>query len=948
MMRALPGIAFAAAALAQDIGFFEKHVRPVLAANCYSCHSAAARTPFAGLRLDSREAMLRGGDRGPAIVPGNPAGSRLVQAVRHVGVRMPPTGKLTGPEIAAIEQWIAAGAPWPAAQAAPAVAGEDVARRNPDHWAWQPPMTGKAATIDTLQPAGSPASRRTLIRRAYLDLLGLPPTFEQIQRFERDPSPRAWETLIDTLLASPHFGERWARHWLDLARYADAGVRSVRFAFAHSYRDWVIDALNRDMPYSRFVQLQIAADQIPGARQQDLAALGFLTLGLNPVRRTDLAEKIDDRIDVVTRGILGLTVSCARCHDHKYDPIPTRDYYSLYGVFLNSDEPFQPPLISGSVPGFYARSLTHRRQALDNYLATRLEEMKADFRKPETSERYQATARESKGMTNPQVDNLAKERNLNLYVLRRWRAKILDGRDLDPTDVPLADYWQIATEGDFNTMSDLTWRHQTLLSEFAHRTRAAGAMTLADSTRVEPAHVFVRGNKEDAGEQVPRQFLAVLSKGGQRPFTRGSGRLELALSVTAPDNPLTARVMANRVWQRLMGEGIVATPSDFGVRGDPPVNRALLDLLAVRFAEDGWSVKKLIRRAMLSRAYQQASRPARRLDFESMRDSMLAVSGRLSAEIGGPSFALGAVPADPRRSLYAFVERQKSEAVLKSFDFSDPEAHTPKRFSTTVPQQALFLMNSPFIAEQARNLAAGAASSDPAERIEILYRRVLARRPTKDETALARRFVDVRPAPASGPLASPWRYGWGKLDPDAGRLTAFEPFAYFTEDTWQAASLLPDSRAGMASLAAGGGHPGDGLSNAVVRRWVAPTGGLVIISGAVGHAMNQFEERFNFGNGIRAWILHSGSGIIGQWDLRNAKAEARAVLDVQAGEWIDFVVDSKDDYDSDRFTWAPVISMAGAVWSAKADFRGPQPRPLNGWEQLAQVLLLTNEFAFVD
>ena len=941
---------FAATTFAQDADFFERRVRPVLANNCYACHSASAKTPFAGLRLDSRELVLRGGDHGPAIIPGDPARSRLIQAVRHVGLRMPPSGKLKPEEIEALETWISAGAAWPTAKGptAKAVPMEhaEAGRRGADHWAWQPvraPAPG--TTIDSHLKPGAAAPRRTLIRRAHYDLTGLPPTFAEVEAFERDTSPDAWRRLVDGLLQSPHFGERWARYWLDIARYADAGVRSVKFAYAHSYRDWVIDSLNRDLPYDRFVQLQLAADQVPGADKRDLAALGFLTLGFNPVRRTDLAEKVDDRIDVVTRGLLGLTVSCARCHDHKFDPIPTADYYSLYGVFANSHsiegEPFHPPQLGSSIDAFYSRSLQHRRASLDNYLADRLKEMIDDFRQPATVERYKAAVAESREMTGAQVDSLAKERNLNLYVLRRWRERIINNRDIDPARIPPDQYWQIATEGDFNTMSDLTWRFQTLLAEQSYRGNVAGAMTLVDAPAPEPARIFIRGNKEDPGPEVPRRFLAVLSRAERAPFERGSGRLDLAMSIASRDNPLTARVMANRVWQWLFGEGIVPTPSDFGTRGDPPSNPELLDHLAHGFMADKWSVKRLIRRIMLSDAYRQASRPMRRMDFESLRDAMLASSGRLSPVVGGPSFTLTAEPADPRRTLYAFVERQRAEAVLKNFDFADPEAHTPQRFTTTVPQQALFLMNSPFVAEQARHLAARADSTDRRERVQLLYRMALARRATDREVERAVEFISARKAPAAASGSGPWRYGWGTA-------TDFHPFAYFADDTWQAASMLPHPTAGMASLTAAGGHPGDDARSAAIRRFVAPSDGTAQIGGIASHTMNQYEERFKIGNGIRAAIVSSRTGVVGQWDLANSKAEAKATVGVRAGDTIDFIVDSRDDYDSDKFAWAPWVELDGKRYDAKSDFRGPVPMPLNAWQQFAQVLLLTNEFSFVD
>ncbi len=979
-------------AFAQDFDFFEKRVRPVLATHCYACHSESAKTPFAGLKADSRDALLKGGDHGPAIVPGDPARSRLVQAVKQIGLRMPPSGKLPDDAIAALEKWITDGAPWPASRAASTAAASSDA--GAPHWAWAPlrapeppPVRDESwprdpmdrfllARLETIGLAPSaPASRRALIRRLHYDLTGLPPSASDIEAFERDSSPRAHEALADRLLASSHFGERWARHWMDIVRYADSGVRSVRFAYAHEYRNWLIKSFNRDLPIDRFVQWQLAADQHPAATRADLPALGLLALGFNPPRRTELPEKVDDRIDVVTRGLLGLTVTCARCHDHKYDPIPTRDYYSLYGVIANTDEPVEPAPIANaadeSVRGrWYERSLAQRREALGNYLRERLAEMKKEFGEPKMLDRYIAAVHESREFTGPQVDALAKERNLNTYMLHRWRKYVAEGGGAPfdkgwPLDIPIADYWQIATEGDFNTMSELTWRYQTLLGDYAHRGSPAHAMVARDAATIAPARVFIRGNQHDPGAEVPRQFLSVLSRGTRQPFRHGAGRLDLAMAITSRDNPLFARVFVNRVWQHLFGEGIVRTTSDFGTRGDKPAHPELLDHLAAGFIENGWSAKKLIRRIVLSAAYRQSSAGTagktvdpenrllwkayrRRMDFESMRDAMLAAGGRLSAQTGGPSFDVTSVPADPRRTLYAHLDRARAEPLFRTFDSADAEAHTPQRFSTTVPQQALFLMNSPFIAEQARHLAARSASTDPGERVQLLYRHALGRSATTGDLNAARRFVASRSEPRARESASEWQYGWGAIDAGSGRVGAFHRFGFFAHDAWQAASMLPDRDAGNATLTMTGGTPGDDTSSAAIRRWVAPRDGTARISGTVSHTLDQFDQRFKLSNGIRVWIVSSRVGLLGKWELNNSKQEVQLTAEVRAGDTIDFVVDSKGDYDNDKFGWAPVIEIGEQKWDARSEFRGPDTPALDAWEQLAQVLLLTNEFAFID
>jgi hypothetical protein len=485
--------------------------------------------------------------------------------------------------------------------------------------------------------------------------------------------------------------------------------------------------------------------------------------------------------------------------------------------------------------------------------------------------------------------------------------------------------------------------------------------------------VFVRGNMNDWGEEAPPRFLSLLGTGTEQ-FR--NGRLDLAHAIADPVNPLTSRVMVNRICQHLFGEGLVRSASDFGTRGEPPSHPELLDYLAAQFIADGWSVKRLIRRIVLSDTYRQASLDRadarakdpenrllwranrRRLDFEALRDSMIAASGRLDRRIGGPPFELMSVPSVPRRTVYAYIERERAQALLRSFNVADPEQHTGQRLSTTIPQQALYLMNSAFAGEQARALAERAGD------VENLYRCALARLPSKEEAESARKFLAGRAQRASLPADDgPWRYGTGALDPETGRVAGFTPFRYFVKQTWQAASLLPDPAAGRAFLTANGGAPGDDLAHAVVRRWISPADGTIKITGIVNHTTNIYDQRFNLTNGIRAWIISSRLGKLAAWTIdppektkeykegntRRIPANLESV-EVRRGDIIDFVVDSRGDHISDQFNWAPVIEMpaAGHTWSALRDFRGPVERPSTAIEELALVLLLSNEFAFVD
>lgn len=663
-----PALAGAADTSAGD--FFEAKVRPLLAANCYQCHGAKKQE--SDLRLDSREAAMKGGTDGPVIVPGEPDKSLLVQAVRYKGdTKMPPKTPLSAKSVETLADWVKLGAPWPdspgssSASAGGAVGSATSIADGKRHWSFQPvhepsrPVVKDSgwvrSPIDAFIlaklenqsiPAAPPADRRTLIRRATFDLIGLPPTPAEVDAFVNDSSPDAFAHVVDRLLASPHYGERWGRYWLDVARYADnkgyVGVDKDReFHFGYLYRDWVIRALNNDLPYDQFLVKQIAADRLPHTDNLDLPAMGLLTVGRRFINDRQLI--IDDQIDVVCRGTLGLTVTCARCHNHKFDPIPTEDYYSLYGVMESSEE----------------------------------------------------------------------------------------------KEVPL--------------------------------TPGAKEMALAEEDRPHPTnpHVFIRGSSGNQGAEVPRRFLAVLSGTDRQPFKDGSGRLELARQIASPDNPLTARVMVNRVWLHHFGEGLVRTPSDFGARSDPPTHPELLDYLAARFMKEGWSIKRLHRLIMLSSVYQQSSNGSskgesldpenrllshfnrQRLDFEAMRDALIAVGGDLDEKIGGPSVDLLKEPFMRRRSVYSYVDRQNLQGLLRTFDFASPDAHSPMRHVTTVPQQALFLMNSPFVVQQAERLAARpeiASTADTVERVRRMYKLVYSRDPTSEELALAQQYLASRAA----------------------------------------------------------------------------------------------------------------------------------------------------------------------------------------------------------
>jgi hypothetical protein len=736
------------------------------------------------------------------------------------------------------------------------------------------------------------ADKRSLLLRATYDLIGLPPTAEQSEYFENDPSPDAFAQLVDRLLGSPRFGERWGRYWLDVARYADTKgyifTEERKFPYSYTYRDWVIRAFNEDLPFDQFLIQQIAADQLElGADKRPLAALGFLTLGRRFLG--NMHDIIDDRIDVVTRGTMGLTVQCARCHDHKYDPIPQADYYSLYGVFASCSDKELP--IAAATPEFEQE--LHKREAelnefQDTTLARTLQKLRANVSE------YLLAAESLKD--HPDIQEFMFVENpgeVNRFALGRWRTYLeLQSKEHHPVwapwfalaAIPEAEFTgkaadvsrQFVANADpgkkvnalvarlFETESprsikDVAERYGRLFAEIEsawqksiEESKSSGttpptklddpvreelrqvlysndsptavprrrvddlfekpdadklrqfrkkvqewrtspeappnAMALVDNDSPANPVVFVRGNPGNRGPAVPRQFLAVLAGDSRKPFEHGSGRLDLACAIASPENPLTARVFVNRVWTHLFGAGLVRTPSDFGVRSDPPTHPELLDYLAARFVEDGWSVKRLIRLIMLSNVYQQSSdsttanlrseisdlksadpdnrllshQNRRRLDFEAMRDSLLAAAGDIDLTAGGPAVDLAKQPFNRRRTVYGFVERQNLPGMLRTFDFASPDHHCPQRFTTTVPQQALFLMNSPFVVEQARRLANRPdvlAEADPGVRLQRVYRHALGRPASPVETEIGLKFVQHAEGSSASTLNAPQSMG---------------------------------------------------------------------------------------------------------------------------------------------------------------------------------------------
>ncbi|WP_414664082.1 DUF1553 domain-containing protein [Horticoccus sp. 23ND18S-11] len=762
-----------------DLAFFESKIRPILVDTCYKCHSKEADKVRGGFLLDTREALMAGGNSGAALVPGKPDESLIIQAVRYKDedLQMPPKGeKLSEQQIADLTEWVRRGAPDPRTATVKGLSGATYGGVGKQHWSFQPvkkpavPTVQNAAWVQNpvdnfllakLEANGmtpnKPADKATLIRRIYFDLIGLPPHPVDVQNFVNDTSPDAYTKVVDRLLASPQYGEHWARYWLDVARYSDTkgdakGQEDNRFPHAWTYRDWVIDAFNADLPYNQFIIAQLAGDAMQRAREKQpkdkadptagnrwpLAAMGFLTLGNQfNGRREDI---IGDQIDVTTKAFLGLTVACARCHDHKFDPIPTKDYYSLYGVFANSLQPPELPTMQAKVP---------QTEGYLEYLekVAALEKREAEHKAKQAE--FQRTVRAAKGKS--------KEKGAAAKIDPRARQQLQrEEREL---------------RRDFASL------------EAQHPGAPARANALYDIQAISPAQkpkdypVLLRGENANKGPIVPRRFLEILSADPKkRPeWKDGSGRVQLAQAIADPKNPLTARVFVNRMWQQHWGVGFVETPDDLGNMSSPPTHPELLDWLASTFMENKWSIKALHRTIVLSAAYQQSGQTnpvyaekdpnnkllwrynLRRMDFEELHDSLLVITGELDRTYGGRPVAISSENFAKRRSVYTLIDRTNPPELLTQFDFPSPDVASGRRYETLVPQQALFLMNSPMVIETARKLVdrpAFAEVKSDEERVTLLYLAIFQRWPTRQEVDLGLKYVKSNPAGTDVALTS--------------------------------------------------------------------------------------------------------------------------------------------------------------------------------------------------
>jgi len=763
--------------------FFEKQIRSILVHNCYECHSGNPKKAKGGFVLDTREGLRKGGKSGPAIDPGHPDHSLLIEAVRYESLEMPPKEKLPDEVIDKLVRWVEMGAPDPRQGKAARTRGKINMVEARKFWAFQRPRATRPSHVqdeawpftdidrflrarqeaEHLTPVAA-ADEVSLIRRVTFDLTGLPPTLEEIDAFTNDKSAEAFAKVVDRLLASPRFGERWGRHWLDVVRYGESTGKegNLPYRYAWRYRNYVIDAFNADKPYNRFVVEQLAGDLVPPRNPIDhnnlLVATGFLALGskapLNGNAEQFRYDVIDDQIDVTGRAFLGMTIACARCHDHKYDPIPTTDYYAMAGIFRSTE------LLDGVKPG--------RRVAIETNLL-HLPEPHKNGQSPSAETEEERSHRAEIARVEKQLDHLRQQ----LKPAPKPPQKTAKGKPKPPVrrtpPPPPIDQKQVREQ--IKTLQDRLDELQKVPSE---------SHDLAIGVREGPpsnSPLLNRGELKDKGLEVPRGMLTVLRVGDSRINPRRSGRQQLAHWIANKDNPLTARVMVNRVWEHLFGQGLVDTVDNFGALGDEPTHPELLDTLAVRFMnDDGWSVKKLIRSIVLSHVYRLSSEhnaddyavdasnkflwrhERRRLDAEEIRDAILAASGSLDLDRpeGSPILELDNGPVrggkglqavnkpSNVRSVYLPILRGMLPESLQVFDMADPSLIVGKRDVTTVATQALYLMNNPFVATQAERMAKRVLEPkglDPSARIELAYRLALGRLPTEREKTDVDRYL---------------------------------------------------------------------------------------------------------------------------------------------------------------------------------------------------------------
>ncbi len=932
---------------------FERNVRPIFRVHCFDCHGAT-ETKESGLDLRLVRFLRHGGDSGPAIVPGDARASHLIRRVR-AGEMPPGDVKVSAEEVGILERWINEGAKTARAEPDTIGPGVGVSEEDRAFWSFQPierrdppARTQSESAIDAWVRHTMPkdvsfapeADRRALLMRVSLDLIGLPPSVDEITAFENDKTDDAYAHAVERLLASPHFGERWARHWLDVAGYADSEggwPKDATRAWAYRYRDWVVRAFNNDKPLDRFVLEQLAGDELAGKKYGDwteaqidlLTATGFLRMAADPSGsgNNDAATRervIADTLGIVGSSLLGLSVACAQCHDHRYDPIPHSDYFALRAVF----DPALDRQVWKTPDARRISLLTRADKAKSAAIEADVKKITAERLKKQTQ--YLKAAFDKELMKLDAAARPAARAAFETPAAKRspeQKAIVASNPKLNITPGVLYQY----NQGAANDLKRYDKRINRLRSQ---KPAEQFIRALVEPENQEPeTRRFHRGDHQQPREVVRPAIPRVLvSPGANRnialneaSFSTSRRRVAFARWVMSDANPLTARVFANRVWSHLMGRGIVATPGDFGRLGARPTHPELLDELAYSLRSDGWSLKRLVRRIVTSAVYRQTSRPnadhialdpenrfysrqsIRRLDAEAIRDRVLAVSGVLDRTLFGPPVAVKEDAAgqfhlqSTRRSLYGESRRSRPASFLRAFDAPVMETNCVGRSSSTVATQSLLLMNGDFLIAQAKSL-------------EKRVRAVVLKTGNAGFPEVEG-FVKPDDRPKTS-LA--WSYGYGRPSEEDG-VISFTPLPYWLhEEQLQGGPKRPDPVVGWCQMSKRGGHPANHLS--VVRRWTAPRGGAVSVKGVLGHPVSA-------GNGIRARIIHK-SRAQSTWTVHNKKTGT--VVDqihVEAGDFVDFVVDSRGNDGSDGFTWPVAIRYVDGSdnkpWRSVADFLPP-------------------------
>jgi len=1083
--------------------FFEKKIRPVLSQNCYKCHSANSTKVKGKLLLDTKAGSLKGGESGAAVIPGNIEQSLLLKSIRYTEkeLQMPPDGKLSDSIIKDFETWVKMGAPDPRVSGTKVV---DLNKAVNEHWAYQPIKKPTVPDIkagwisnpvdnfiyaklkeNNLMPSLL-ADNKILIRRIYFDLIGLPPTEQETENFVNDKSPDAYEKLIDALLKSPRYGERWGRHWLDTARYSDTtgsvnANQEPRYTYSYTYRDYVIRSFNEDKPFNQFIMEQIAADKLTDVKKEDLAALGFLTLGKSSGNANDV---IDDRIDAVFKGFMATTLVCSRCHDHKFDPFTTQDYYAMHGVFNSSYVPVddaKPILHPIKDTPEYRDYLAKKQQIevdVETFIDSRHATALVEFRTNTFKNIFGGYILNNVAESNR--TDYVRDNALNTRMIQKWSAalnvkinvsnrqnlkgvgKAKESNINHPSFLPLAKMFKVADKDfkvefskvltehadDINpyllhqirrssitTMKDLATayhnavmeshtastniagvvafresiyknngpldisrdsfqrfysdngktmrydnelrlqRGKLITHELTHVATPARAMAFVDKDRATDSPVLIKGDPGTRGPIVPRRWMETFSYLNPNQFTNGSGRLELAKIISDKQNPLTARVIVNRVWQFHFGEGLVRTPDDFGIQTEKPTHNELLNYLSARFMEDGWSVNKLHKLLLMSSTYKQTVNSnakkgmvdpynkfywrmnLSRLDFETLRDTILYMGGKLNLSMGGQSVNLVTLNNDTystRRTVYGLVDRGRLPEVFTTFDFATPEMTTGKRFQTTVPKQALFLMNNSMVVEQVRNMVTRSEFTrivSEEEKVKSLYRICFQRDPSPLEIKVALAYmVDAMKEDMSDVKKEyNWKYGYRVIDQKTKSLSKFFELPTFEKETYKSTNAFFVN----LTINKTGGELMNNPNIYSIRQWVSPREGLFQANGTF-----KLKPSKDVVPNVNLFIYKNDRAI--KTVNINSYAESPFQIDlnkISVNDKIEFVLVNSSKLEKDYTVLIKIDelkdenSFTPVNWNSQSDFRAPIKkidRELNGWERYAHILLMSNEMIFIN